>query len=77
MSSLCAGAQRAGILLVGRTDTVTLPFGKGIQPGFERRGPANEFGTRHDFVFHVDGDPSREVRLAVRRFHLRLLGADD
>ncbi|WP_432197672.1 hypothetical protein [Streptomyces sp. bgisy027] len=44
-------------------------------PNFKRRGSTDEFGTRHDFVFHIDGDPSREVKLAFLPFHLRPAGS--
>lgn len=43
-------------------------------PNFKRRGRTDEFGTRHDFVFHIDGDPSREIKIAFLPFHLRPLG---
>ncbi|QOV40141.1 hypothetical protein IM697_18105 [Streptomyces ferrugineus] len=67
---------KAAVLLFVRekafSEIVSKALGKLEEhPNFKRRGSTNEFGTRHDFVFHVDGDPSREVKLAFLPFHLR------
>ncbi|MFC4469394.1 hypothetical protein ACFPH6_33620 [Streptomyces xiangluensis] len=70
-----AGHQGGTLLFVREkafSEIVTKAVGKLEEhPNFKRRGSINDFGTRHDFVFHVDGDPSREVKLAFLPFHLR------
>ncbi|MGC9537579.1 hypothetical protein [Streptomyces sp. UG1] len=73
---------KAAVLLFVRdkafSDIVTKALDRlEAHPNFKRRGSTDDFGTRHDFIFHVDGDPSREVRLAFLPFHLRPLGAGD
>ncbi|ATW50842.1 hypothetical protein [Streptomyces peucetius] len=73
---------KAAVLLFVRdkafSDIVTKALDRlEAHPNFKRRGSTDEFGTRHDFIFHVDGDPSREVRLAFLPFHLRPLGTGD
>ncbi|MEH0550799.1 hypothetical protein [Streptomyces sp. B21-101] len=72
---------KAAVLLFVRekafSDIVSKALGKlEDHPNFKRRGSINEFGTRHDFVFHIDGDPSREVKLAFLPFHLRQADSD-
>lgn len=67
---------KAAVLLFVREKAFSEIVSKALRkleehPNFKRRGSTNEFGTRHDFVFHVDGDPSREVKLAFLPFHLR------
>ncbi|MFM9626570.1 MULTISPECIES: hypothetical protein [Streptomyces] len=73
---------KAAVLLFVRdkafSDIVTKALARlEAHPNFKRRGSTDEFGARHDFIFHVDGDPSREVRLAFLPFHLRPLGPGD
>ncbi|WP_327749803.1 hypothetical protein [Streptomyces europaeiscabiei] len=73
---------KAAVLLFVRdkafSDIVTKALDRlEAHPNFKRRGSTDEFGTRHDFIFHVDGDPLREVRLAFLPFHLRPLGTGD
>lgn len=39
-------------------------------PNFKRLGRHDEFGERHDFVLHANGDPARDINLAFLPFAL-------
>lgn len=63
---------KAALLLFIKKDDITSITGKAVSriethPNFKRRG-ARADEDRHDFVLHANGDPSREIRLALLPF---------